>query len=95
MLLMSENIPEDLKWQVLSDWEHVCDNDVDPGFNPVEQMVVTVSGDDGAVFIETVGDLESEGVRGGAGLHWCVPGTNILIQNQLVLGLQSGLLALW
>ena len=53
--------------------------------NPIRQEAVTVSGDHGAVFIDTIGDLEV----GGAG----AAGMNVSVRNQL-LGLQSCLLSM-
>ncbi len=83
-----EYVPSEFKREVLSEWEHVCGADVDPTLNPIKQMVVTVSGDHGAVFIDMLGTIDVDGVAGQP-----APGMNMSMQNQL-LGMQSGLLSL-
>jgi hypothetical protein len=79
-----------MKRDVLSEWEHVRGDDVDAELNPIKQMAVVVSGDHGAVYIDTVGELEETNAVGAGG---AVPGTNVSIRNQL-LGVQSALLAM-
>ena len=73
-----------MKRDVLSEWEHVRGDDVDAELNPIKQMAVVVSGDHGAVYIDTVGELEETNAGGAGG---AVPGTNVSIRNQL-LGVQ-------
>ena len=45
-------------------------------------MAVVVSGDHGAVYIDTVGELEETNALGAGGA--VVPGTNVSIRNQLL-----------
>jgi hypothetical protein len=87
-----EYIPSDFKCDVMSsEWEHVWGADVDAKLNPIKKMVVTMSGNHGAVFIDMVGMVEVDRIAGQVD-GW--PGTsNVTMQNQL-LGMQSGLLKL-
>jgi hypothetical protein len=87
--VVDQYVPEGLKRKVLSEWEHVCGDGVDPELNPIKQMAVVVSGDHEAVYIDTIGNLEEENAGGGG----VVPGTNVSIRDQL-LGVQSALLAM-
>ncbi|KAI2492284.1 hypothetical protein MHU86_22256 [Fragilaria crotonensis] len=102
--MADEFVPADMKETVLADWAHVRgtnqhadadtpanngrDNDEDE-INPIQQVAVTVSGDHGAVFIDTIGDLEGEGARGVGHQQ----GTNATVRNQLI-GVQSCLLSM-
>ena len=89
--VVDEYIPAEMKEKVVSEWAHVR-GDVDEGeveeVNPIIQTAVTVTGDHGAVFIDTIGDVEGA-VGGGAG----GVGTNVSLRNQLV-GVQSCLLSM-
>ena len=88
-----EYIPVEMKERVVSEWVHVR-GDIDEGdeeVNPIIQTAVTVSGDHGAVFIDTVGGVAGEaGAGAGAG---GVGGTNVSLRNQLI-GVQSCLLSM-
>jgi hypothetical protein len=58
-------VPVEVKDQVLSDWAHVCGGDLDVDGtnvhkNPIQKLAVVVSGNHGAVFIDTVGEMEGE-----------------------------------
>jgi hypothetical protein len=51
---------------VLSDWAHVCCRDLDiygtdVHKNTIQKLAVVVSGDHGALFINTVGEMDGEG----------------------------------
>ena len=99
--MVDDFVPNDMKERVLSDSAHVRgsvdvvnttndDNndenaEEEQEINPIRQEAVTVSGDHGAVYIDTIGDLEV----GGAG----AAGMNVSVRNQL-LGLQSCLLSM-
>jgi hypothetical protein len=60
-------VPVEVKGQVLSDWAHVlCGGDLDVDgtdvhTNPIQKLAVVVSGNHGAVFIDTVEEMEGEG----------------------------------
>jgi hypothetical protein len=100
--LVDDYVPKDLKDKVLADWAHirggfevdtpappVLDNEEQES-NPIQQVAVTVSGNYGAVFIDTIGNLEQgEGARGAGHQQ----GTNVTVQNQLI-GVQSCLLSM-
>lgn len=100
--LVDDYVPTDLKDKVLADWAHirggsevdtpappVLDNEEHES-NPIQQVAVNVSGDHGAVFIDTIGDLEQgEGARGVGHQQ----GTNVTVRNQLI-GVQSCLLSM-
>jgi hypothetical protein len=98
--VVDDYVPTDLKDKVLADWAHVrggsevdtpaplIDNEEQES-NPIQQVAVTVSGDHGAVFIDTIGDLEGEGARGVGHQQ----GTNVTVRNQLI-GVQSCLLSM-
>ena len=91
--VVDEYVPTEMKERVVSEWAHVrggeIDGDDDEGqeINPIIQTAVTVSGDHGAVFIDTVGGVEGEAGAGGVG------GTNVSLRNQLI-GVQSCLLSM-
>jgi len=96
-----DHIPVDVKEEVLSDWAHVCGGDSDLNVeqsamykNPIQKLAVVVSGDFGAVFIDTIGELEQgdEGVAGG-NRALGMQGSHANFRNQLT-GMQSCLLAL-
>jgi hypothetical protein len=96
-----DHIPVDVKEEVLSDWAHVCGGDSDLDVeqsamykNPIQKLAVVVSGDFGAVFIDTIGELEQgdEGVAGG-NRALGMQGSHANFRNQLT-GMQSCLLAL-
>ena len=94
--VVNDFVPNDMNERVLSDWAHLrgsvdvvnTTNDdyndenaeEEQEINPIRQEKVTVSGDHGAAFIDTIGDLEV----GGAG----AAGMNVSVRKQL-LGLQS------
>jgi hypothetical protein len=99
--LVDDYVPKDLKDKVLADWAHIrggfevdtpaplIDNEEQES-NPIQQVAVNVSGDHGAVFIDTIGDLEQgEGARGVGHQQ----GTNVTVRNQLI-GVQSCLLSM-
>ena len=53
-------VPVEVKDQVLLDWAHVCGGDLDVDGTdvhkkPIQKLAVVVSGDHGALFIDTVG----------------------------------------
>ena len=90
--VVDEYVPVEMKEKVVSEWAHVhgdMEDDDEREINPIIQMAVMVSVDHGAVFIDTVADVE--GVAGGAGSGrlW----TNVSLQNQLV-GVQLCLLSM-
>ena len=100
--VVDEYVPTDLKEQVLTDWAHVRgdaevpndagnDDAEQDSISPIRQVAVTVSGDHGAVFIDTVGDLEAGG--GAAAVGGGGHGTNVSVRNQLI-GVQSCLLSM-
>ena len=92
-------VPVEVKDQVLSDWAHVCGGDLDVDGtdvhkNPIQKLAVVVSGDHGAVFIDTVGEMEGEGGGGeGDTSRVGMQGSHANFRNQLT-GMQSCLLAL-
>ncbi|KAI2495779.1 hypothetical protein MHU86_18754 [Fragilaria crotonensis] len=96
-----DHIPVEFKDKVLSDWAHVCggDSELDAEQsaiykNPVQKLAVVVSGDFGAVFIDTIGELEEGGEGGGGGNRaFGMQGSHANFRNQLT-GMQSCLLAL-
>ena len=90
-------VPVDVKDQVLSDWAHVCGGDSemdveenDVHKNPIQKLAVVVSGDHGAVFIDSIGEMEGEG---GGDNRVGMQGSYANFRNQLT-GMQSCLLAL-
>ncbi len=99
--LVDNHVPTDLKDKVLADWAHIrCGSEVDTPAppvldneeqesNPIQQVTVIVSGDHGAVVIDTIGNLEGKGARGVGHQH----GTNVTVRNQLI-GVQSCLLSM-
>jgi hypothetical protein len=98
---VDNHVPTDLKDKVLADWAHIrCGSEVDTPAppvldneeqesNPIQQVTVIVSGDHGAVVIDTIGNLEGKGARGVGHQH----GTNVTVRNQLI-GVQSCLLSM-
>ncbi len=53
-------VPVEVNDQVLLDWAHVCGGNLDVDGtdvhkNPIQKLAVVVSGDHGALFIDTVG----------------------------------------
>ena len=61
------HVPVEVKEKVLSDWAHVCvgDSELDAEQcaiykNPMQKLAVVVSGDVGAVFIDTIGELAEQ-----------------------------------
>lgn len=91
--VVDEYVPTEMKEKVVSEWAHVrgdIDDDDDHDTNPIIQTAVTVSGDHGAVFIDSIaGDV---GEAGGVGAIGGV-GTNVSLRNQLI-GVQSCLLSM-
>jgi hypothetical protein len=87
-----EYIPSDFKRVFFLEWEHVSSPGFDAKLNPNKNVVVTVLGDHGAVFIDIFGTVGvgriAEQMEGGPGTN------NVTMQNQFLLGIQSGLLAL-
>jgi hypothetical protein len=63
--------------------------------NPIQKLAVVVSGDFGAVFIDTIGELTEQGEEGGGGGNRALgmQGSHANFRNQLT-GMQSSLLAL-
>jgi hypothetical protein len=74
------------------EWEHVSSPGFDAKLNPNKNVLVAVLGDHGAVFIDIFGTVGvgriAEQIEGRPGTN------NVTIQNQFLLGIQSGLLTL-
>jgi hypothetical protein len=99
-----DHVPVEVKEKVLSDcWAHVCGGDsmLDAEQsaiykNPIQKLTVVVSGDFGAVFIDTIEELAEQGGEGGGGgttRALGMQGSHANFRNQLT-GMQSSLLAL-
>jgi hypothetical protein len=92
-----EYVPIDMKERVVAEWSHVRgdvdedDNENEQDLMPIRQTAVTVSGDHGAVFIDTIANVDDDG--GGGGVVVGQPGTNLSIRSQLI-GVQSCLLSM-
>ncbi len=101
LLVVDDYVPTALKDKAFTDWAYVrggseVDTPAPPVLNNeehenhlIQKVAVTVSGNHGAVFIDTIGDLEGEGARGVGPQQ----GTNVTVQNQLI-GMQSCLLSM-
>jgi hypothetical protein len=92
----------EVKDQVLSDWAHVCGGDMDVDGtdlhkNPIQKLAVVVSGDHGAVFIDTVGEMEGEGGCGKGDSRVGMQGSHANFRNQITgrnavmsIGIETG-----
>ena len=87
--VVDDYIPTEMMETVTSEWAHVrgdIEEDDEQEINPIIQTAVTVSGDHGAVFIDTIADVGEGVVAAGVG-------TNVSLRNQLV-GVQWCLLSM-
>jgi hypothetical protein len=64
----------EVKENVLSDWAHLCVSNSESDAeqcaiykNSIQKLAVALSGDFGAVFIDTIGKLAEQGEEGGGG----------------------------